>query len=138
MKHNIFIKLSVFLFVALAGASNGVMDTLQFHYTQSVFAETTHQEYWNPQISWKNKYKDYDNGNREAAFPLSKTALVFATDGWHMFQFLMLSFFTLAIVAGLTMQGLLEVKWWIILIDFIVLKLVFSSGFHLMYSWVLV
>lgn len=85
------------LFFACAAACNAVMDTLQFRYKKSIFSKWNEQ-FWNGAVSWKNKYKDYDNGDERAKFPFAKTALVGLTDGWHLFQFLMFTFFTMAAV----------------------------------------
>lgn len=40
--------------------------------------------FWDYKTSWKNKYKDFDGGDKSAAFPGSKTWLVFLTDGYHL------------------------------------------------------
>lgn len=66
-----------FLFM-IAGLCEGVMDYLQFHYYQINF-------FWNPKLSWKNKWK---NGKKEEGekFFLSSTILVFLTDGWHLMK----------------------------------------------------
>ena len=44
-------------------------------------------KFWDDEISWKNKYKDYDGGDLRAAFPGSKGIFVFATDGYHLTNF---------------------------------------------------
>ena len=71
------------LLLILGGFFEGVMDTLQFHYDKSVFRGFKKQLFWNPEKSWRNKYKDGDflKGPR---FPFSTSALVGLTDGWHM------------------------------------------------------
>ena len=78
------------LLLLLAGLSNGIMDTLQFHYGKSLFPKVEGEtllgqdrEFWDPQISWKNKYRDYDAGDKRPAFWLSTTALVFLPAGHH-------------------------------------------------------
>ena len=46
------------IFIALAGISNSVMDTLTFHYSSSIFSSSgCDPNFWNPDESWKNKYK---------------------------------------------------------------------------------
>ncbi len=84
------------LFVILAGICNSVMDTVQFRYRLSYFSKLD-PTFWNPKVSWKNKWKDDDIKNGEKFFG-SSTFLVFVTDIWHLAQFLMLVFFSLAIV----------------------------------------
>lgn len=134
------------LVLLVSGASNGVMDTLQFHYSGSVFAElpAEKQQYWNPNLSWKNKYADWRGGDKSAAFPFSKTALVFLTDGWHFFQFVMLTMWSIAVVLAWCFpfkwqqkgdsQG---IKFLFAAIMFVACKALFSVGFHLTYSFFL-
>lgn len=70
----------------LAGIAEAHMDCLQFHFFDTPFVKRKHQ-FWNPEISWKNKYK---NGNSSIgpAFLGSTTIFVFLTDGWHLMKFL--------------------------------------------------
>lgn len=79
----------------LAGACNGVMDALQFHYSKTGFSEES--RFWNPKVSWENKWKGGDPKNGPAFF-LSTSALVFLTDGWHLFKFLFLGLVRAAFV----------------------------------------
>ena len=44
----------------LMGISEAVMDTLQFHFYKSKFSKFKKQLFWDPTISWKNKYKNGD------------------------------------------------------------------------------
>lgn len=76
------------------------MDTLQFHYDQSIFnhiPKTTKLGMWyDPRISWKLKYKNQDQEQGPAFFG-STTFLVWITDAWHFFQTIMLSSFNVII-----------------------------------------
>lgn len=45
-------------------------------------------KFWDNRLSWKNKYKDWDNGDKSAAFMGSKTWLVMFTDGFHLTRFI--------------------------------------------------
>ncbi|PHN00663.1 hypothetical protein [Flavilitoribacter nigricans] len=128
--------------VIIAGIANGVMDTLQFHYGKSVFPQGPEEtflggshQFWHPDLSWRNKYQDGDP-DKGPAFFLSTTALVFLTDGWHLFQFIMLSAFQLAII--IPFVHFLRLPWWIGLVGLIPAKVFFGIGFALMYSWVLI
>jgi len=49
--------------------------------------ESRGNQFWDRNVSWKNKYRDYDNGDTRAKFFLSKSVLVPATDGFHLSQF---------------------------------------------------
>lgn len=65
----------------VAGVSEGYMDVLNFHYDKfkSIHPKANNQ-YWNPQISWQNKYN--------SKIPFAKTAMVWTTDGWHLNKFI--------------------------------------------------
>jgi len=67
----------------LAGALNGVNQDLLFHYYefQNTFPNAN-PEFWDPSISWRNKYENGDPLQGEA-FPGSSTIFVGVTDGYH-------------------------------------------------------
>ena len=74
--------------VFMAGASKGFNETLLFHW------DAFHQKFpkanpnwYNPQLSWKNKYKDGEPANGPK-FPLSTTMLVATTDQYHLNNFI--------------------------------------------------
>lgn len=73
-------KTSCFFF---AGAFEGTKDAIDFHYKdfKKVFPNANDQ-FCNPDLSWKNKYKNGDPQQGEA-FPFSSTLLVSQTDLWH-------------------------------------------------------
>ncbi len=76
---------SYFLIIA-AAACEAIMDKLQFHYDKSIFNNPKYkQEFWNPTLSWVNKWKD--SSGREERFVGSSTIFVFTTDAWHLFKF---------------------------------------------------
>lgn len=89
----IYIGFLLFLF---AGVCEAVMDKIQFHYDGSVFKKYKNQLFWDPRVSWKNKYKGGDPLAGEKFF-LSKSLLVGFTDAWHMFKL----FRTFFIFAGI-------------------------------------
>ena len=82
----IFIVIS-FIFIALAGVAEAVMDKLQFHFDRSIFANFRNKQWWDPINSWKNKWKNGDKTQGEK-FWLSSTLFVFTTDAWHFFKFI--------------------------------------------------
>ena len=125
------IKLAIaLLFWLLAAFCKGIMDTLQFHYYSSSFADRD-PLFWNPKESWKNKYKngDPDQGPK---FLFSTTWLVFLTDAWHLFQAVMLASYRTVLV--LLASLFFELDLWIWAGIWMGLSLVFSSGFHLSYT----
>ena len=71
------------ILLIISACANGVMDYLQFHYYKN-------NTFWNPKLSWVNKYKNNDKKQGDR-FPFSTTILVFLSDGWHLMQFCFLS-----------------------------------------------
>lgn len=148
--------LLIVLALGLAAMSNAVMDTLVFRYEISVFPKSPDkllglgEDYYNPQKSWRAKYALDSEGDLIAgapkwyyfglytpmykeAFPYSTTIFAFLTDGWHFAQFLMLSFFQLALTYLLT-KTLGAERWWYYLLIFVGIKIVFGLVFNLCFS----
>jgi hypothetical protein len=71
------------ILLLISAFANAIMDYLQFHYYKN-------NKFWNPKLSWKNKYKNNDKRQGEK-FPFSTTILVSFTDGWHLMQNVFLS-----------------------------------------------
>lgn len=119
-----------YLFLLLAGMSNGVMDLLAYRYYASVFEKKKfNRYYWHTNYSWANKWKKGNPANGER-FRFSSTALVFLTDAWHLFQWIMISFISLAVVFYKGQGSVLTY-----LIDFVLLRFVFwQLGFWITYE----
>lgn len=138
--------MKAFLIVAilaiLSGGFKAVRDTVAHHYTVSVFKKWGNETYWNPEVSWKAKYKDYDNGDTRPAFPLAKTLLVSLTDAWHLFDLL----HRLALIAAGIMGGIYAHrkygKGWLYWLGAwrwaIVIFIAGGAAFHLLYTYILV
>ena len=74
------------LFFAAASVSEAIMDKIQFHYDISIFSQYKYkQTFWNPNLSWVNKWKD--SSAKEEKFLGSSSIFVFTTDAWHLFKF---------------------------------------------------
>jgi len=116
------------LCVAAAAACEAVMDTLQFHYTHSVFFHFQNKRFWNPEESWRNKYRNADPlaGPR---FPGSTTIFVGLTDAWHMFKLLRNAF---AVLASFVLLYALIGVWWA-LIYVVVSRIVYGVIFTVLY-----
>ena len=71
------------ILLVISAIANALMDYLQFHYYSL-------NQFWNPRLSWQNKYKLGDKRKGEA-FLFSTTILVGFTDGWHLMQNVFLS-----------------------------------------------
>jgi hypothetical protein len=116
-----------FILVMLASICNAVMDVITFHYDFSVFKKYN-AVYWNPAISWKNKYVDWDNHNRlrrRFLFHLFAVPAAF-TDAWHFFKSSMIVLLVLAIVLYEPFFG--------IAYDFVGMGLLWNIGFLLFYK----
>jgi len=44
--------------------------------------------FWDAKESWKNKYYDYDQGEKRERYFFSKNLLVWTTDGYHLTRFI--------------------------------------------------
>jgi hypothetical protein len=142
MKPNIKLLIISAALVIIAGLANGIMDTLQFHYSQSIFPYNS--EFWNPDLSWKNKWKQIDGELVQPLTPRffgSSTFLVWTTDAWHLFQTIMFAAFRTAIVLALASVWRIAKGWYNVLAwtgIWILFQIIQSVGFHIMYSWWLV
>ncbi len=126
--------IAVLLF--LAAVSNSVMDVLQFRYSASVFAKPPfQQQFCNPQLSWKNKWKNGNPAEGES-FLGSSTIWVFTTDAWHLAQFCMFTFFELIVVV--TYYWWKTPKLYVSVLQFIMLKIFFGLTFELFFTAVLI
>ena len=76
----------------VAGASDGVNQAIVHHYLGMG------DKFWDFQTSWKNKYKDYDNGDFRPAFFGAKSFAVAFTDGYHLTRMVDRSFTTASLV----------------------------------------
>jgi fatty acid desaturase len=114
-------------FLIVAAFAKMIMDKLQFHFSSSVFSLLPNQQFWDPKLSHRNKYKDgkKENGPR---FPLATTVLVFTTDAWHLAQFVFLN----SMFAVLSIPFVL-VKIWLVPVVFIstsiTFRVIFEKGF---------
>ena len=68
----------------VSGFADGTAEVLRTDYSR--FPASVDNKYWNPDISYKNKWKNGDSRQGER-FPLSSTALVWTTDGYHLMRF---------------------------------------------------
>jgi len=125
------------VFILLAGMANGVMDDLQFHYYDSI-ASNWDEQFWNPEISWRNKYASNQEGALvrplQPKFFGSTSFLVFLTDGWHLAKFIFLLCLHILITLLLVRQ-----KWtWKTLVKTTLIWLAIYSlqtaGFYITYS----
>lgn len=123
------------LLMIISGVANAVMDKIQFHFHDSIFRNMGSWEFWNPEVSWSNKWKDgcKDKGER---FFLSSTVLVFTTDAWHLFKFVRVNSLIIgSLVVGLGVKDMEGI--WIVSIALVVIvlhKLTFEIFFSKVFT----
>jgi hypothetical protein len=114
----------------VAGGADGFAESLKFHYPSVKRKLNLSDAYWNPDVSWRNKYAygDPEKGNK---FFLSTTALVWTTDGYHMSRMVR----NTAIVAGIAFKiGGGKQKWYMYAVDLVTCSIAYSAGFNLSYE----
>ena len=127
----------IIIFLVISAAfSNSVMDTLQFRYNKSIFAsDSFNQEFFNPKISWKNKWKDGDSKKGEK-FLGSSTVFVMFADAWHLAQFFMFTFFELIFITMYYFWK--KPRWYISFFQLVLLKVIFGVIFELSFTKILI
>lgn len=88
------------LFVLLACIMNAGMDSLRNNFYTS-FAKNWNEQFWNPAISWTNKYINNTPGlpRKKIWFIVIPAAF---TDGWHLLKMFMLGFLFIAMSLNVT------------------------------------
>lgn len=116
----------------VAGAADGYNQAILFHYdTWKDYHPNANDQYWNPYISWENKYKDASNGDFSPAYFGSKTFLVFTTDAYHMTRMIdHTSMLTAVVLSGVTNRD----EWWWYVVDFVKYFIARSIGFAITYK----
>ena len=118
-----------YVLIVAAAVSEAIMDKIQFHYDRSIFSDPKlKQTFWNPNESWKNKWKDDWKTER---FPGSSTIFVFTTDAWHLFKF----FRNTSLFIGLP---LLMFGFNHIIIEMIMARIMYGITFTLYFDKILV
>lgn len=115
----------------IAGASKGVADKLQFHYyeVKEIFPNIN-DNFWNPDISYKNKWKNGDPMQGEAFWGSSRWFVCF-TDGWHGAN----TTHKTAIIGAICFNiGDRKRPFKYYLYDFVVYSLSYSTGFWITYE----
>lgn len=122
------------VFLVFVGFFQASMDTLDFHYGLSLFARLKRPQFWDPDLSWKNKYAKAE-GNEiwitKQRFFGSETFLVWLTDGWHMVEFCR----NAAIVFSILFFPGIPLNWWILaylVAGKVIIGLSFSAAYALL------
>jgi hypothetical protein len=106
--------------LVLNGMSEAFMDKIQFHYHTSVFKKLN-PLFWNPELSWKNKYK---SDLKTPRFFGSTTFFVSLTDGWHLMKLV----FNLTLAVAL-FTAFSSVWYWIAVL-LVIRRIVFEVTFR--------
>jgi hypothetical protein len=116
--------------VFTAGASKGFNETLMFHWKAFRHAFPKANPNWfNPDESWKNKYKDGDP-DAGSKYPLSTSVLIMFTDQYHLNNFINKTAWASAIVLKIG-EGKQPFKNY--LLDFLYYTFCHQLGFALTY-----
>lgn len=115
----------------IAASLCAVTETLKEFFDRSIFKDLN-QEFWNPQISWRNKWKDGDITKGEKFFG-SSTFLSLFTDGWHLCKFLFILFLIISIVSALSVLGVIFTAWYGYIVVSIIYSFVWFVGFEFTY-----
>lgn len=108
----------------IAGLSRSLVHTLQHHYGQFVKAfNITNHQWWNPGISWENKYKKNEYGEfiRDKNGDLIRNGkLVQFSDAFHTFGTVELGaeYFLVAFLLTILAEMILFIHGWILIIVF--------------------
>lgn len=118
------------ILIVIAAILNASMDVVSTKWVKSFFNKhlKKYEQFFNPQLSWRNKWKNGDPSQGER-FPLSSTMLVFLTDWWHLAKSSMILSFCISIVFYVPIFGL---------IDILLFFIIFGVVFEVFYAYILV
>jgi hypothetical protein len=118
--------------IYLSGLLDGISETLAWHYPRFQQVHPgANPGYWNPYLSWRNKYRNGDPA-QGPRFPGATTWAAWSTDGYHLTRtgsrFLFVGAITISIFEK-------RRKWWTYPAEFVAGWIVRSAGFHTSYSF---
>jgi len=112
----------------LAGAADGIAESVKWHYDSFDKRFNAYDPYWDPNISWKNKYLNNDP-LQGPKFPGSTTMFVWVTDGYHMTRMVK----NTSMVGAVVIHPWKKQKWYWYLIEFVSYYVTYNIGFTLTY-----
>lgn len=124
----IALKILPVLLVMLAAALNALMDVIKHHYGQSVFS--TFKGKYFQELGWKNKYVDWDDGDRRRVKLLGVNVHPAFLDVWHGAKSLMIVCLCASIVDYTVIISPFT--------DFIILGVTWNATFSVFYNWIYV
>lgn len=122
---------SAFFTGAFGGACNGIHETIVFRYDNfKRFKPSVNDQYWDPSISWKNKYR-YGDKQYGPKFMFSTNLLVGLTDAKHLFG----QARTAAVFAtGITVAIGDKKPWWHYGANALLGAIGYGTAFHIVYD----
>lgn len=123
----------------VSGMLDGTKESISYHYHRGFKKRLpgVNDKFWNPEISWKNKYKNGDC-NLGPKFTGSTNALVFTTDAYHMLRTGQRAIDGLALAYYVnktcTENRSREKKWKTVTKDFLILTAIRCIGFNVTYN----
>lgn len=120
------------ILVALFYILKAFSDKLLFHFYESIFVKlpSKYHAFWNPELSWRNKWKNGNKADGEKFFG-SSTIFVMFTDMWHIIKFLQYNIITLIIVLNTE-------HYFNIYIDYVLYLTIGLSIFELIFNKLLI
>lgn len=115
--------------ITIASIAEAIMDKIQFHYHRSIFQHYNNQQFWNPSISWKNKWKN-QNPREGERFKFSSTLLVAFTDAWHLFKMIR----NVGIFGGMLLLALSTTSTIHIVALFVLARIIYGISFTVFFS----
>ena len=121
-------NIASYALVLTSGAADGMAEGVKWHFDKMDKTYNLNDSYWNPDISWRNKYKGGLPANGPK-FVGSTTFLVWTTDGYHMARAVRNTSFVGAVV----IHPFKKKKWYWYVVDFASYYLTYTVGFNITY-----
>ena len=123
------------IFVVIAGLANAAMDTVSFHWETSIFSNLT-PSYFNPSVSWTNKWQMVNGVIVGEKFLFSSTFLVAFTDFWHTCKFFYQNCLIGAwVLFSCSALGSNRLGYWL---TFFAIKILLMVSFSAGYDWLFI
>ena len=116
--------------MGVSGAFDGTSESLRYRYDgfKRVFPDANDQ-FWQPGLSWHNKWKGGDPANGEK-FLFSSTALVWVTDGFHLCRMARNS----TMITAIVIKRGEKKKWYWYVVDAGLYYCAYTTGFSISYN----
>lgn len=124
----------------VSGMIDGTIESMTWHYEDGFKPRcpNVNDQFWNPAVSWTNKYKNHDPKQGPKFFG-STNLFVYTTDAYHMLRSTArtINGFTLAFYIHKSVhekEMSPKQRWLRIGRDLLVLTAIRTAGFHMTYS----